>query len=208
MSCIDTAMILAAGLGTRMQPLTLTTPKPLIKAAGRALLDHALDELAPAGIGKAVVNVHHLAAQVEAHCRARQDVQISISDERALLLETGGGVRKALPHLGESFADAARMDALLLLTPRDAAIGYSRAGDFELEKDGRVRRRHSDSATYVFASIQIAHRQLFEDLPDGPVSTNIAWDAAIGRGRLYGHVFDGLWCDVGTPESLALAEAL
>ncbi len=231
MSHLSSAMILAAGLGTRMQPLTLTTPKPLITVRGRTLLDHALDELPPAGIRHAVVNVHHFAAAVEAHVAARRDLAIDISDERAALLETGGGVRKTLPLLGETFAvlnadniwqahgtpalaqllphwDATRMDALLLLTPRTHAIGYTRAGDFELGTDGRLTRRSADTATYVYASIQIAKADIFAALPEGPVSTNMAWDAAIARGRLFGHVFDGVWCDIGMPASITLAEAL
>jgi N-acetyl-alpha-D-muramate 1-phosphate uridylyltransferase len=224
-------MILAAGLGTRMRPLTLTTPKPLIMARGKTLLDHALNELPPAGIGRAVVNVHYLADAIEAHVAVRTDLNISISDERGQLLETGGGVRKALPLLGDVFAvlnadniwrangtaalaqllphwDADKMDALLLLTPRSSAIGYSRAGDFELAADGRLARRSGQSAPYVYASIQIAKAPVFAALPEGPVSTNIAWDACLVRGRLYGHVFDGIWCDIGTPESIALAQAL
>jgi N-acetyl-alpha-D-muramate 1-phosphate uridylyltransferase len=231
MNRITSAMILAAGLGTRMQPLTRTKPKPLIAVCGRTLLDHALDELPPAGIHHGVVNVHYLADQVEAHLAARADLRIDISNERDQLLETGGGVRKALPLLGDAFAvlnadniwrangpsalaqliphwDADKMDALLLLTPRRTAIGYSRAGDFELANDGRLTRRSGEYATYVYASIQIAQAHMFEALPAGPVSTNIAWDSAIARGRLFGHVFDGLWADIGTPASIALAEAL
>lgn len=231
MSVPKSAMILAAGLGTRMRPLTLTTPKPLIMARGKTLLDHALDELPPASIQRAVVNVHYFADAVEAHLAARHDLHISISDERTQLLETGGGVRKALPLLGDVFAvlnadniwrangtaalaqllphwNAEKMDALLLLTPRATAIGYSRAGDFELATDGRLARRNGQSAPYVYASIQIAKAHMFAALPDGPVSTNIAWDESLARGRLYGHVFDGIWCDIGTPESLALAQAL
>ncbi len=231
MSALKSAMILAAGLGTRMRPLTLTTPKPLIMARGKTLLDHALDELPPAGIARAVVNVHYFADAVVAHVAARGDLQIKISDERTQLLETGGGVRKALPLLDDVFAvlnadniwrangaaalaqlmphwDADRMDALLLLAPRTTAIGYSRAGDFELTADGRLARRSGASAPYVYASIQIAKAHMFAALPEGPVSTNIAWDAALARGRLYGHVFDGVWCDIGTPESIALAQAL
>jgi N-acetyl-alpha-D-muramate 1-phosphate uridylyltransferase len=231
MSMLASAMILAAGLGTRMRPLTLATPKPLIVARGKALLDHALDELPPAGIKRAVVNVHYFADAVEAHVAARRDLHISISDERAQLLETGGGVRKALPLLDGVFAvlnadniwratgapalaqllphwDADKMDALLLLTPRATAVGYSRTGDFELAPDGRIVRRSGPTARYVYASIQIAKAQMFAALPAGPVSTNIAWDAALARGRLYGHVFDGIWCDIGTPASIQLAEAL
>jgi N-acetyl-alpha-D-muramate 1-phosphate uridylyltransferase len=231
MSVPTSAMILAAGLGTRMRPLTLTKPKPLIVVRGRTLLDHALDELAPADIQAAVVNIHYMADQVEAHVAARRDLTIRVSDERDQLLETGGGVRKALPLLGDVFAvlnadniwlgagasallqllphwDAGKMDALLLLTRRATAVGYSRAGDFELAADGRLQRRSGDFAPYVYASIQIAKAPMFAALPAGPASTNVAWDGAIARGRLYGHVFDGQWCDIGAPASIALAEAL
>ncbi len=231
MSPINSAMIMAAGLGTRMRPLTRTLPKPLIKVRGRALLDHALDELIPAGIRKAVVNVHYLAEQVEAYCAARQDIDIHISDERAQLLDTGGGIRKALPLLGEQFAvlnsdniwrseatpalaqllphwQPERMDSLLLLAPRAAAVGYTRAGDFELGTDGRLSWRSSETATYVYASIYLTRADIFAALPEGPVSTLQAWHAASARGRLFGHVFDGVWCDIGTPASIALADVL
>jgi N-acetyl-alpha-D-muramate 1-phosphate uridylyltransferase len=225
-------MVLAAGLGTRMRPLTLSIPKPLIKVRGRSLLDHALDELVAAGASSAVVNVHYLADQVEAHLARRDDLSIVISDERDQLLDTGGGVRKALHKLGtDDFAvlnadnlwitngpqalqqlmphwDAARMDALLLLAPRARAIGYTRAGDFEIDNDGRLTRRKGDVADQVYASIMIAHPRLFADMPEGPFSTNLSWDRAIAQGRLFGHVFDGLWCDVGTPQTLALIDAL
>lgn len=225
-------MVLAAGLGSRMRPLTLATPKPLIVARGRTLLDHALDELALAGATRAVVNVHYLAQQVEAHVARRHDLAIRISDERPALLDTGGGVKKALPWLGDApFAtlnadnvwlarstpalaqllphwDDATMDALLLLAPREQAIGYTRAGDFEMDAEGRLTRRSAETASHVFASIQICHPRLFANTPDGAFSTNLCWDRAIRAGRLFGHVFDGRWCDVGTPQALAQVDAL
>jgi N-acetyl-alpha-D-muramate 1-phosphate uridylyltransferase len=231
MTRINTAMIMAAGLGTRMQPLTLTKPKPLIRVRGRTLLDHALDQLRPAGLHKAVVNVHYLPDQMEAHCAARQDVAITISDERAQLLETGGGVRKALPQLGAEFAvlnsdniwlangtpalaqllphwNPATMDSLLLLARRETAVGYTRAGDFELGADGRLAWRSGATAPYVYASIYISQQSQFNMLPEGKVSTLVAWQESVKNGRLYGHIFDGTWCDIGSPESIALAEAL
>ena len=225
-------MVLAAGLGTRMRPLTLHKPKPLIDVRGRTLLDHALDELVAAGSEHAVVNVHYLAEQIEAHVAMRHDLAITISDERDRLLDTGGGVRKALPLLGtDAFAvlnadnlwisqgpkalqqllphwHEARMDALLLLAPRHHAVGYTRAGDFELSDDGRLTRRHGTTADFVYASIMICHPRLFTHTPEGPFSTNICWDRAIAAGRLFGHVFDGIWCDVGTPETLALVDKM
>jgi N-acetyl-alpha-D-muramate 1-phosphate uridylyltransferase len=228
---IKTAMVMAAGLGTRMRPLTLDKPKPLIKVAGRTLLDHALDELPPAGIDKAVVNVHYLPEQIEAFARNRTDIDIHISDERAQLLDTGGGIRKALPYLGDSFAvlnsdnlwkangasalaqllpywDETRMDSLLLLAKRTEAVGYTRNGDFEIEADGRLRWREGETATYVYASIYIARAEIFAALPEGPVSTLEAWRSSIAKGRVFGHIFDGTWCDIGSPESIAPAEAL
>jgi N-acetyl-alpha-D-muramate 1-phosphate uridylyltransferase len=231
MSRIDSAMIMAAGFGTRMRPLTVSTPKPLIKVAGRTLLDHALDQLPPAGIKNAVVNVHYLPEQIEAHARTRADINIHISDERAQLLDTGGGIRQALPYLGETFAvlnsdnlwkhhrtpalaqllphwDAARMDSLLLLARRSDAVGYSRAGDFELDTDGRLRWRTGETAPFVYASIYIARAEIFASLPEGPVSTLEAWRSSIKKGRVYGHIFDGIWCDIGTPAAIPLAEAL
>jgi N-acetyl-alpha-D-muramate 1-phosphate uridylyltransferase len=203
----------------------------LIKVGGRTLLDHALDELPPANIRKAVVNVHYLPEQIEAHCAARADIDIHISDERDQLLDTGGGIRKALPILGDSFAvlnsdnvwksngvpalaqllphwDATRMDSLLLLARRSEAVGYTRAGDFELDYDGRLRWREGETAPYVYASIYIARAEIFAELPEGPVSTLEAWRSSIAKGRVFGHIFDGIWCDIGTPQAIAPAEAI
>ena len=177
---IKTAMVLAAGFGTRMRPLTDRVPKPLLRLAGRALIDHALDRLAEASVERAVVNVHHFADQIEAHLRVRSAPRIIISDERQCILETGGGVRKALPHIGrETFIvhnsdsvwsegahsnlkmliaawDQERMNALLLLAPRDASIGYAGLGDFHRDAAGHLKRRiKGEDAPYVFAGVSI-----------------------------------------------------
>lgn len=226
----DTAMLLAAGLGTRMRPLTDDTPKPLLKVAGKPLIDYALDRFAAAGVSKAVVNVHYRADQMEAHLATRAAPQIVISDERELLLETGGGLKKALPHLGEkpvfctntdailidgddegcrtltqTWNDAA-MDALLLLIPVEATSGYAGKGDFTQDPSGRIALRSGDAAPYVFTGLQIIAPALIAEGPDGPFSTRVLWDKAAERGRLFGAVIDGFWLHVGDPESLDLAE--
>lgn len=230
----DTAMLLAAGLGTRMRPLTDDMPKPLIKAAGKALIDYALDRFADAGVTKAVVNVHYRADQMEAHLETRRAPQIVISDERDLLLETGGGLKKALPHLGDkpifcTNTDAIlidgdkngdgdgcgilanswngdEMDALLLLIPIEATSGYGGKGDFDQDADGRIAFRSGDSAPYVFTGLQIIAPALVAQGPEGPFSTKILWDKAAERGRLFGAVIDGFWLHVGDPDGLAEAE--
>jgi len=225
------AMALAAGRGARMGAAGRTTPKPLMTVAGKALIDHALDHAAAAGVETTVVNVHHLADQVEAHLATRVRPRILISDERAELLDTGGGMRKARPLLGGEpvhamntdaiFAgplplpaliaawDPARMDALLLLVPREKALAYTRPGDFFLRADGRPERRGAhDVAPYVYASAQIIKPEAFDDAPPGPFSTNLIWDALAARGRLFAAVHQGPWVDVGTPEGLIAAEML
>mgnify|MGYP000179711081 CR=1 FL=1 len=232
-----TAFVLAAGLGTRMRPLTDHLPKPLVELAGRALIDHVLDRLAAAGIHRAVVNVHYLADQIEAHLAARasrgEGPATTISDERGLLLDTGGGVLRALPMLGaEPFVvhnsdsvwiegagsnlgrlfsawDNARMDALMLVTQVNRSIGYEGAGDFAMSADGRlVRRGASDRAPYVFTGVSIAHPRLFDGAPQGAFSLNRPWDSAIATGRLYGVPMEGLWMHVGDPGSLSEAERI
>lgn len=230
----DTAMVMAAGLGKRMLPLTANRPKPLIEVAGRTLIDLMLDHLVEAGIARAVVNVHYLPEQIEAHLAARAQPVSVISDERDLLLETGGGMVKAwraglLPDpfycvnsdnvwidgprntlLDLSGAwDPARMDALLLVVPRARAFEHRGKGDFHLESDGRLRRRapDEDSAPYIFIGAQIVSHRLLRDAPEGPFSTNLLWDRAMAEGRLFGVVHQGEWFDMGTPEAIAPAEA-
>jgi MurNAc alpha-1-phosphate uridylyltransferase len=223
-------MVLAAGLGRRMQPLSAETPKPLVAVHGRALIDHCLDGLAAAGVSTAVVNVHHLADHLEAHLAGRKAPRIVISDERDQVLETGGGVLKALPLLGEdafllrnadSFWvegvrpnlrwlgeawDAARMDALLLVAPVVNAVGYAGRGDFLLDKLGRLERRPERTvAPFVYAGAAILHPRLFAGAPQGAFSLNLLFDRAIAAGRLFGVRLDGLWINVETPQSIAAA---
>ena len=226
------AMVMAAGLGQRMRPITDTRPKPLVQVGGATMLDHALDRLAEAGIGRVVVNVHHLADQIEAHLLTRSGQELIVSDERERLLETGGGVLKALPHLGREFVvmnsdslwidgpapNLARlvatwepdaMDMLLLLAPSTDSLGYDGAGDFTMEGDGRLRRRgEREMAPFVYAGVAMMKAALFEggDLPDGPFSLNLLFDRAIEAGRLYGMRLDGQWLHVGTPGAIRLAE--
>jgi MurNAc alpha-1-phosphate uridylyltransferase len=231
---LNTAMVLAAGLGKRMRPLTATRPKPLVEVAGKALLDHALDRLRAAGVKRAVVNVHYLADALEAHLTKRvTGIEISISDERAELLETGGGLKKALPLLTEDPIlvvnsdnlwvdgpndslralaarwDDARMDALLLLVPLARANCHSGRGDFHMDAAGRIsRRKPGRIAPFVFTGIQLISHRLFEGAPDGPFSTNILWDKAIASRRAWGMVHQGLWFDVGTPPAVRKTELM
>jgi len=228
------AMVMAAGLGTRMRPLTDRIPKPLLEVAGKPLIDHVLDHLDHAGVESAVVNVHYLAEPMEQHLRERKRrPKVIVSDERDLLLETGGGLVRAGPMLdcdpflslnsdnlwtdgaGDTLVELAKgwdgdkMDALLLLVPLDGAHNHRGRGDFFLEPDGRVRRRgDADSAPYVFTGIQMIAKRLLRDAPEGPFSTNILWDRAIGEGRCFGAVHDGQWFDVGTPQAIAATEAV
>jgi MurNAc alpha-1-phosphate uridylyltransferase len=230
-----TAMVMAAGLGKRMRPLTATRPKPLIEVAGRSLIDHVLDRLKAAGVAKAVVNVHYLAGSLEAHLSNRvQGIEIAISDERSLLLETGGGVTHALPlidadpflvvnadnfwidgpldtlRLLASSWDGARMDALLLVVPHARANCHNGRGDFHMDAAGMLRRRKPHGvAPFVYTGIQMLSKRLFEgEMPDGPFSTNILWDRAIAAGRCFGAVHQGLWFDIGRPENIARTEAI
>ena len=230
----EVAMVMAAGLGKRMRPLTATMPKPLIEVAGQTLLDHTLEHLKSAGVKKAVVNVHYLADALEAHLRNRvQGIEIVVSDEREQLLETGGGLIKALPlidadpflvinsdnlwidgpidslRLLASNWDEGRMDALLLLVPLARATGHGGQGDFHLSASGQLRRRKKGVvAPFVYTGIQMVSKRLFEgDVPDGPFSTNLLWDRAMERGRCFGAVHQGLWFDVGTPQNVKKTEA-
>jgi N-acetyl-alpha-D-muramate 1-phosphate uridylyltransferase len=232
MTKISTAMLLAAGLGTRMKPLTDTKPKPLIEVAGRTLVDRVLDKLAAQGVTRAIVNVHYLADQMEAHLRQRKDLEIIISDERALLLETGGGVVKALPLLGDdpffvvntdvawatkgdqTFAkmaasyDPAKMDALLLLADMKDTMGFRGPGDFFLAPDGRlIRRGDEPTAPYVFAGTHITRGELLRSYEAKPFSANTYWNAFGKAGRLYGAVMSPFWMHVGDPAGRDEAEA-
>jgi len=225
-------MMLAAGLGKRMRPLTATTPKPLIEVAGKALIDHGLDRLAAAGVEEAVVNVHYLADLVEIHVSRRTAPRIQISNERGRLLDTGGGISNALPLLGDdpfvlmnsdSFWvegatpnlelligswDDSRMDALLLLAPMVTSFGYDGHGDFFLLPDGKVRRRRERSvAPFVYAGVALIHPRLFATAPEVPFSLNVLFDRAIQEDRLYGTRMEGIWLHVGTPRAIREAEA-
>ena len=228
-----TAMVMAAGLGKRMRPLTATRPKPLVEVAGRALLDHVLDRLRVAGVEKIVVNVHYLPGSIEAHLASKaQDLEVVISDERDLLLETGGGMVKAAPlidadpflvvnsdnlwvdgpadtlKLLASHWDSERMDALLLVVPHARAQNHRGSGDFHMDRSGRLRRREKARvAPFVFTGIQMVSKALLRDAPEGAFSTNILWDRAIEEGRCFGAVHQGLWFDVGTPRSIGETEA-
>jgi N-acetyl-alpha-D-muramate 1-phosphate uridylyltransferase len=227
------AMVLAAGLGKRMRPLTATRPKPLVEVAGKPLIDHALERLAAAGVRKAVVNVHYLADALEAHlAKQSAGLEIVVSDEREQLLETGGGLVKALPlidadpfycvnsdnlwvdgpvdslRLLASSWDEGRMDALLLLVPLAQAHCHNGKGDFHMQADGALtRRRPHGVAPFVFTGVQlISKRLLAGEVPDGPFSTNLLWDRALAAGRLFGAVHQGLWFDVGQPASIRRTE--
>ena len=232
MSVPDMAMVMAAGLGKRMRPLTDSRPKPLVEVAGKPLIDHCLDKLRAAGVTKAVVNVHYLADMLEAHLAEVPGLEIAVSDERNLLLETGGGLVQALPLIeadpflavnsdnlwtdGEGdtirfLADAwdeERMDCLLLLVPHERAYSHTGSGDFHIEPDGTLRRRAEDErAPFIYTGIQIVSHRLFHgEMPPGPFSTNILWDRAIEVGRCFGAVHQGLWFDVGAPANIGVAE--
>ena len=229
---LTSAMVLCAGLGTRMASAANGRPKPLVRLRDKALLDHVLDRLAAAGVETAVVNVHHLADQIERHVAGRRKPRIVISDERANLLDTGGGVVKALPSLGampfyhlnsdtiwidgvksnlvrlaEGF-DPAKMDALLLLAATSSSVGYSGRGDFTMAPDGRLRRRSErEVAPFVYAGVAILSPTLFAGAPSGAFSLNLLFDRAIAAGRFYGLRLEGVWMHVGTPDAIAAAEA-
>jgi MurNAc alpha-1-phosphate uridylyltransferase len=225
---IDTAMILAAGRGERMRPLTDDLPKPLLPVAGRSLLERSIDRLVAHGVGNIVVNVHHLGEQIASRLDGRARI---VREER--LLETGGSVKNALPHLGDGpfyvlngdglwrdgtrpllqrlqeAWDPSRMDALLLLHPVDKVTGLAAGerGDFFIEPDGQIRHRgEARTAPYQFASISVCDRRLFVDSPDGAFSLLHLWKRAEAARRLAGVVHDGGWFHVGTPDALLAAE--
>lgn len=225
------AMVLAAGLGLRMRPITETMPKPLVRVAGKPLLDHVLDKLAEAGVADAVVNVHYLPDQIINHVAGRSAPKVTISDERDQVLGTGGAVVKALPLLGtapffhlnadtmwidgaqpnlkrlaDTF-DPARMDILLLMAPTANSIGYSGRGDFAMTPDGTLRKRKElEVVPFVYAGVAILSPQLFNDAPAGEFSLTDIFDRVGERGRLFGLRMEGVWMHVGTPEAIAAAE--
>jgi N-acetyl-alpha-D-muramate 1-phosphate uridylyltransferase len=226
------AMILAAGLGTRMQPLTNDKPKPLVAVGGKALINHVLDRMAAVEVETAVVNVHHFADQMEQHLRPRRAPKIIISDEREALLGTGGAIVKALPHLGnvpfllgnsdsiwidsvkpnlERLAaafDPERMDALLMLAATTSSVGYSGRGDYAMAANGQLRPRHEhEIVPFVYTGAAILRPELFSQAPEGAFALTVLFNRAANTGRLYGLRLEGVWMHVGTPESVAAAEA-
>ena len=227
------AMVLAAGLGKRMRPITATTPKPLVEVGGRSLIDHGFSKLLAAGVKVCVVNVHYLADALEAHlAKQKRSFTLAVSDERGELLETGGGMVKALPLLkGDPILivnsdniwtdgpqdsirnlarhwDGDRMDALLLVIRQASATGHGGKGDFHMDPNGRLsRRKPGRIAPFVYTGIQLVSRRLLVDAPEGAFSTNIFWDRAIAAGQLFGLSHMGQWFDVGTPASIAPTEA-
>ena len=227
----DRAMVLAAGIGKRMRPITVTTPKPLIEVGGRALIDHALDRLEQAGVASVVVNVHYLPDLVRVHLGRRRTPKIMVSDERARLLDTGGGIAKALPYFGDDpfyvlnsdsfwiegprpnlewltagWRDDA-MDALLLVASTVGSIGYLGLGDFRMDPVGRLtRRREREVTPFAYAGAAILHPRLFADCPTNSFSLRLLFDRAIANGRLYGVRMEGRWIHVGTPAAVDEAE--
>jgi N-acetyl-alpha-D-muramate 1-phosphate uridylyltransferase len=229
---ITTALVLAAGFGKRMRPLTDTIPKPLVPLDGKPLLDHVLDRLNAAGVTNAVVNVHYLADKIEAHLKTRFHPHVTISDERDALLDTGGAVIRARDRLGAGpymihnsdsvwiesgesnlsrlvgHYDEDLMDGILLLAPTATSLGYDGRGDFHLNTDGTLSRQSgNEPAPYVFAGVSIIDSIMFSGEKEHAFSLNKIWDMSIYAGRLFGVVLEGLWMHVGTPESLAHAEA-
>ena len=229
---IKRAMVMAAGKGTRMQPLTDTMPKPMVPFMGRPLIDHVLDRLAEAGVEEVIVNTHHFADMLEAHLAKRDHPRIVLSDERAQLLDTGGGAKHARALLGDEpiitfnsdsvwaepdgtnlrdlmdAFDPARMDALLMIAASAHTIGFVGRGDFHMDDKGALARRKPDeTAPCMYAGVQIIKPHLFADGPDGAFSTNLIWDRLIARGTLFGHAMQGTWMHVGSPPDLAAAEA-
>ncbi len=224
-------MVFAAGLGTRMRPVTDTLPKPLVRVGGRAMLDHMLDRLAEAGVRRAIVNVHYLADQIEAHLIGRRVPEIVLSDERVRLLDQAGGIRKALGDLGSQpflicntdalwveevesslnhladLWDASRMDVLLLVADAATSVGVDWPGDFTMEADGRLtKRREGTVAPFVYAGVGITKPELFAALAEEPVKLAPFFFRAAEEGRLFGCRLEGRWLHVGTPEAIAEAD--
>jgi MurNAc alpha-1-phosphate uridylyltransferase len=225
-------MVMAAGLGTRMRPLTDDRPKPLVVVAGKTLIDHTLDRLVAAGVTMAVVNAHYKLDMLKAHLAKRKDIEIRISEEHDELLGTGGGIVKALPNFeGEPFFvlnsdsvwvegmgraldrmkerwDPKEMDALLLMASMVTAIGFEGTGDFQMDSEGHLARASEKRLSpFAYPGVQIVHPRIFEPVKGGSFSMNKLWDIAIEKGRLYGIRLDGVWMHVGTPEALREADA-
>ncbi len=225
------AMILAAGLGRRLQPITINTPKPLVMVAGKPIIDYAIDHFVKAGLERLVVNVHYLAEQVIEYLDDRDDIEIIVSDETNQILDTGGGIKKALPFLGnkpffacnsdiiwhDKYEEALEgllsgwkdnnMDALLLLKPTDSAFGYNGKGDFFIEPNGMVtRKKAGESAPFVFAGLQLIKPYIFEEYPEEPFSLNKVFDKLLSSERLFGFVYSGNWLHIGDIDGLEIAE--
>ncbi|WJH41663.1 nucleotidyltransferase family protein [Aliirhizobium terrae] len=232
---ITQAMVLAAGLGTRLRPITDTMPKPLVPVAGKPMIDYGLDALADAGVTRAAVNVHHFADRMEAHLNAYPRLDIIVSDERDQLMNSGGGLKKGLALLspgivfvmnadlfwiGETygkptnlerlagFFDPATMDMALLCVPLERTTGHNGKKDFQLDPDGRLSRYVDGDNPVVYAGAIVMQSSLLDDAPDDAFNLNIYFDKAIEKGRLYGLVMDGEWITVGTPDALPAAEAV
>ena len=226
------AMIMAAGLGTRMRPLTNNCPKPLVKVQGKALIDHVIDRLVQTGVSQIVVNVHYRADMLEEHLSKRKDVEIRISDERQELMDSGGGIYRALPLLADqpffhvnadtvwvegtgraldrlkARWDPETMDALMLLAPTVNTVCYDGRGDFMMDAEGRLSRVPEHYvAPFVWMSVEIVHPRLFDKAPGGKFSINPLWDIAIARGRLYGQRLDGVWMHIDRPDAVSASEA-
>jgi len=225
------AMIMAAGLGTRMRPYSDTRPKPLVEVRGKALIDHAIDRLVTAGVSEIVVNLHYKAEMIKDHLAGRKDVKITYSDESDGLLGTGGGVVKALSSFGdepffihnsdtiwvEGYGQALErmkaawnpdtMDALLLVVPLINSMGYEGVGDFLMDGMGHLSRVPPGRVSpFAYPGVQIVHPRLFANPPQGGFSTNVLWDRAIEEERLFGIRLEGMWIHVGTPQAVADAE--
>ncbi len=230
MKKIKSAMLLAAGFGERLRPITDTTPKPLVKVMGRTLIDRAIDRLHEGGIERFVVNTHYLSEKIYDHLSQRKDVEILFSEERKIL-ETGGGIANVLTKFNNDAFIAcngdtlwlngsqdaikrmmciwndSKMDALMMLHSTVSAYGYEGYGDFNIDPNGLLSRRpESEISPYLFTGIQILHPRLFETAPKGPFSLNLLYDSAIRSERLYGLVHDGEWFHVGTPDALSTTE--
>ncbi|WWA47021.1 nucleotidyltransferase family protein [Pelagerythrobacter marensis] len=226
----NTAMVMAAGLGKRMRPLTASQPKPMVRVAGKPLIDHTLDRLAEAGIERAVVNVHYYADTLEAHLKERARPAVTISDERDELLDTGGGMKKALPHLPDpffclnsdsiwldgprnAFADLSdrwnpeEMDALLLVVPHARASNFRGLGDFHMDPNGRLKwRLPARIAPFIYTGIQLVSHRFLHDAPEGRFGTKELWKRTLAEGRLFGTSFTGRWFEVGTPQAIGPTE--